>query len=710
VIKIRDIFKSKATATPAALEVDDAFQKARSLQEQGQLTQATAAYQSILERQPGHWDSLLAIATMTLQGGNPERAVQLYGNFIARHGDHAEAHYKRGNVYNALGQLGPAILDYDRAIAINPAHANAYCNRGVVLGRLKRWEAALASYDRAIELNPADCLAFCNRGFVRKELGRLNEALADYEHAISLKRDYVEAYVNRGGVLQELERHEAAVMSYDKAIEIRPIHAEAFQGRGSSLMKLGRIEEAVANFDQAIALQPDYRYVSETRLHLKMQLCDWDDFASNLSNVTRGLESGKATLPFPLLALVDSPDLHRLAAESYVRAEYPPSNVLPAILPRSRSDKIRIGYFSSDFRAHPVSYLTAELFELHDRSAFEIIAFAFGPESKDAMRGRLQRAFDRFIDVRDRSDVEVALLAREIGIDIAIDLGGFTEHCRPKIFATRAAPIQASYIGYLGTMGATYIDYLLADSTIIRASEQLHYAEKIIYLPSYQANDRQRRISERVFTREDLGLPPTGFVFCCFNSVYKILPDTFAVWMRILQRVEGSTLFLYVDKPAAARNLAKEARRRGVDPQRIVYGARLDLPDYMARFGAMDLFLDTSPYNAGTTASDALWAGLPVLTYMGEAFAGRVAASILTAIDMPELITATPGEYEELAVQLATNPARMSQIRQTLALNRHVSPLFNTPLFTKSLESAYRQIYERWHANLPPEHLSLKSR
>jgi predicted O-linked N-acetylglucosamine transferase (SPINDLY family) len=702
VIRIRDIFKSKATAV---VEVDDAFQRARSLQEQGHLVQATAAYQSILEQQPDHWDSLLAIATMTQQGGNPERAVLLYGEFIARHGDHAEAHYKRGNAYNALGQLAPALLDYDRAIAIDPAYANAYCNRGVVLGRLKRWEAALASYDRAIELNPADCLAFCNRGFVRKELGRFDEALADYERAISLKDDYVDAYVNRGGVLQELERYEAAVASYDRAIEIKPIHAEAFQGRGSSLLKLGRIEEAVASFDLALSLQPDYKYVSEARLHSKMQLCDWDDFAANLSTVTTGVESGKATMPFPLLALVDSPGLHRQAAEAYVRAECPPSNVLPAIPPRSRSDKIRIGYFSSDFRGHPVSYLTAELFELHDRAEFEIIAFAFGPESKDPLRERLQRAFDRFIDVRDRSDVEVALLARELGIDIAVDLGGFTEHCRPKIFAMRAAPIQASYIGYLGTMGATFMDYLLADATIIPAAQQLHYAEKIIYLPSYQANDRQRRISERVFTREDLGLPPTGFVFCCFNSLYKILPDTFAVWMRILQRVEGSSLYLSVDKPAAARNLTKVVRRSGLDPQRIVYGAHLDLPDYMARFRAMDLFLDTLPYNAGTTASDALWAGLPVLTCTGEAFAGRVAASILRAINMPELITATPAEYEQLAVQLATNAERMSLIHHTLAVNRHVSPLFDTPLFTKNLESAYRQVCERWQANLPPDHI-----
>jgi predicted O-linked N-acetylglucosamine transferase (SPINDLY family)/predicted SAM-dependent methyltransferase len=651
-------------------------------------------------------DDLKASAAIALAGGDLEGAVQLFDELIRRKSDHAEAYYKRANALNGLGRCEAALADYDQAITRNPEYANAYCNRGTVLERLNRWDEALASYNRAVALNPGDFLVYYNRGSVLKRLERIDEALASYERAIALKSDYVEAYLNRGNVLQELQRHEAAVASYDMAIQLKPIFAEAFQARGSSLFALRRFEAAVASYNQAIALNPNYKFILGMRRYAKMQICDWDDLAPDLQRITQGLrEYSPVCSPFPVLALVDSATLQRLAAEIWVREQCPYNPALGAIPARPRSDKIRIGYFSADFRSHPVSALTAELFETHDRSRFEITAFAFGPEAGDAMRSRLERAFDRFVDVRDQTDIEVALLARKLGVDIAVDLGGFTEHSRTKIFALRAAPIQLSYIGYLGTMGAPYMDYLVADTTIIPAGEQQEYSEKIIYLPSYQVNDSQRHIAERTFTRENLGLPPVGFVFSCFNANYKITPSTFEVWMRILTRVEASSLFLYTDNQVSARNLLKEAQRCGVDPHRIVFGGRLDQADYLARFRTMDLFLDTLPYNAGTTASDALWAGLPVLTCAGRTFAGRIAASLLQAIELPELITATPAQYEDLAVQLATNPQRLAQIRRQLASNRLKTPLFDTVLYAKNLEYAYAQMYERSHAGLPPEHI-----
>jgi predicted O-linked N-acetylglucosamine transferase (SPINDLY family) len=704
--KFRDLFKPKPIDKSASIRTVEIFRRAQLLQQQGKLAEATAAYRSILELHPDHWDALNAIAAIALQGGEFENAIQLYNEIIARKIDHAEAYYKRANALNGLARWEAALADYDRAIAINPEYSNAYCNRGTMLERLKRWDEALVSYDRTIALNPGDYLAHYNRGTVFKELQRFDEALATYEQAIAIKSDYVEAYINRGNVLQESQRHEAAVVSYDRAIELAPVYAEAFEGRGSSLLKLRRFESAIASYDQAFALKADRKYILGVRRYAKMQVCDWDDIASDSERLIEGLQALRAVCPpFPALALVDSAALQRFAAEIFVREECPPNDALAAIPARLRSDKIRIGYFSADFRNHPVSLLTAELFETHDRSRFEIIAFSFGPEANDAIRARLERAFDRFINVRNQSDIEVASLARELGVDIAVDLGGFTEHSRTKIFALRAAPIQISYIGYLGTMGAPYMDYLVADTTIIPAGEQQHYSEKIVYLPSYQVNDSQRRIAERTFSREDLRLPAVGFVFSCFNSNYKITPTTFAVWMRILTRVQGSVLFLYADNQVAERNLLKEAQRCGVDSHRIVFGKRLGVADYLARFRTMDLFLDTLPYNAGTTASDALWAGLPVLTCTGETFAGRVAASLLRAIDLPELITATPAQYEDVAVQLATNPQRMAQIRRQLADNRLVAPLFNTGLFTKNLEQAFMQIYERHNANLPPEHI-----
>jgi predicted O-linked N-acetylglucosamine transferase (SPINDLY family) len=349
--------------------------------------------------------------------------------------------------------------------------------------------------------------------------------------------------------------------------------------------------------------------------------------------------------------------------------------------------------------------LTAELFELHDRSRFEITAFAFGPESSDPYRKRLEQAFDRFLDVRDRSDLEVAGVSRELGIDVAVDLAGFTAHCRTQIFALRAAPVQVSYIGFLGTMGAPYMDYLIADAAIIPAASQAHYSEKIIYLPSYQVNDSQRKISDRRFTREELGLPTQGFVFCCFNSLYKIQPPTFETWMRVLHRVPGSSLYIHTENEDVGQNLLNAARRSGVSPDRIVFAKRLNLEEYLARFRAMDLLLDTWPYNAGTTASDALWAGLPVLTYTGRSFASRCATSLLKAIDLPELITESPQQYEDLAVALATDPQRLAGIRQKLAAHRHTTPLFDTPSFTRRLESAYIKIWQRYQSGLPAEHI-----
>jgi predicted O-linked N-acetylglucosamine transferase (SPINDLY family) len=410
--------------------------------------------------------------------------------------------------------------------------------------------------------------------------------------------------------------------------------------------------------------------------------------------------------PFYVLTLSDSAALQKRAAELWVREECPPNDSLPAVPKRGRRDRLHIGYFSADFHDHATSYLIAQLFELHDRSRFRVTAFSFGPDSQGAVRKRLKAGCDEFIVVRDKSDSEVALLARQRLLDIAIDLKGFTQDHRAGIFARRAAPLQVNYLGSPGTMGAPYMDYLIADRALVPAAHQAFYIEKIIYLPHcYQVNDAKRVIAEKSFTRAELGLPQTGFVFCCFNNSYKILPDTFDRWMRILSRVPGSVLWLLGDNPAAIRNLRREAAARRVDPQRLVFADRIDLPEHLARHRAADLFIDTVPCNAHTTASDALWAGLPVLTCRGEGFAGRVAASLLTAIGLPQLITSTLDQYEELAVRLAGDPGELAEVRQTLAANRLTAPLFDTPLYTRHIEAAFAEIYARYQADLMPENV-----
>jgi predicted O-linked N-acetylglucosamine transferase (SPINDLY family) len=373
---------------------------------------------------------------------------------------------------------------------------------------------------------------------------------------------------------------------------------------------------------------------------------------------------------------------------------------------RYRHDRIRIAYLSADFRQHPLSFLTAGMFESHDKSRFEITAISFGVDDDSEIRARVKASFERFVDARASSDAQIADLLKALEIDIAVDLMGFTTDSRTGIFARRPAPIQLHYMGYPGTMAARYIDYMVADRVVIPDHQQASYSEKLICLPnSYFVNDTGRQIADKMFSRAELGLPPSGFVFCCFNSNHKITPLVFDRWMRILKQVEGSVLWLLPGHATAADNLRKEARARGVDAERLIFAGRMSPPDHLARHRAADLFLDTLPYNAHTTACDALWTGLPVLTCLGEAFVGRVAASLLHAVGLPELITTTLDEYQHLAVDLATTPDKLAAIRAKLANHRLTMPLFDTRLFTRHIEAAYAAMHARQQAGLAPDHI-----
>jgi predicted O-linked N-acetylglucosamine transferase (SPINDLY family) len=468
------------------------------------------------------------------------------------------------------------------------------------------------------------------------------------------------------------------------------------------------MDAALASYQMVLKLQPSLlAYLPGFILHTQMHLCDWNKFEDKVNGLLVKIRRNqKASMSFCTLALTDALTTHFQAAYIWYEDTCPFSPALGPISKVAPKEKIRVGYYSADFHNHATACLVAELFERHDKARFEVIGFSFGPVAQDALRQRLIPAFSEFIDVRLQSDKEIATLSRTMGIDIAIDLKGYTTDSRPGIFSYRAAPIQISYLGYPGTMAAEYIDYLIADPTLVPVESQKYYSEKIIYLPdSYQVNDRQRVIADTVYTRDALGLPQEGFVFCCFNNNYKITPPTFDGWMRILHAVPGSVLWLLEGNATAAVNLRKEAQARGIDPQRLVFAKRMDLPEHLARHRAADLFIDTLPCNAHTTASDALWAGLPVLTCMGESFASRVAGSLLNAIGMPELVTTTQADYEALAIDLALNPAKLAALKAKLEKNRLTTPLFDTPRFTKHLEAAYAQVCQRYRDDLPLEHV-----
>lgn len=678
---------------------------------------------------------------LALQGlGRLEAALDSYERALGIKQDYAIAHFNRANLLKQLGRVVDALHGYERAVAIRPDFATAHYNRGVLLLQLSEFDGAEASFDRAIASNDQYAEAHYNRGVVRQQRERWADALADYDRAIALRPGYAEVHCNRGVVLQRTERLHDALAACDRAIELRDGYAEAYSNRGLVLLRQRRLAEALTSFDQAIGLKNDFAnaYANRghvlrdlkqwaaaiesydraaalgsdstgllgIRCHARLQICDWTSFEEGLEEIAAEIERGlPASPPFHLLVASDSPPLQRRGAEAWARVENPQRTALPAIAPRSRSTKLKVGYFSADFRNHPTSYLITELLELHDRERYETTAFSFGPGSADPMRQRVEAACDRFLDVRAKSDQDVAELARHLEIDVAVDLMGFTNFCRPGIFGLRAAPVQVSYLGFPGTMGVPYMDYLVADRIVIPKDGEAGYQEKIIRLPdSYQVNDRKRSVADQAFTRAELGLPRTGFVFCCFNNSVKITPRAFNGWMRILQRVPGSVLWLLEDNVAASRNLRQEAERRHVPADRLVFGERLPAPQHLARHRLADLFLDTWPYNAHTTASDALWVGLPVLTWSGTTFAGRVAASLLSAVDLPELIAATPDEYEEKAVQLAADPVRLAEIRSRLVTQRLGLPLFDTPRFVRHWETALQLIHDREVAGLPPAH------
>lgn len=721
--------------------VDAHYNRGVALQDLGRYEEALASYERVTALEPRHAAAWNNHGTTLRVLGRQQEALASYDRALAIRSDYAEANNNRGVALQELGRLDEAVTSYERALTIRADYAEAHNNRGGALRRLQRREEALASYERAIALRPNYAEAHNGRGVVLHELERFEEALGSYERAVGISPRYAEALTNRGSSLKALRRYEDALASLRAALDAEPAFFEAHRIRvatlfelkrheevldcceralalrrdpqiymfaGAALQELKRFEEAIESYEQAIALADDLGFLLGTCRHVRTQICDWTDFDRDLARLEERIESGQpAASPFIASTLLDSARLQRKAAEVWVLKECAVERRFPPIARYPRHDRLRIGYFSADFRNHAVAALTAELFETHDRSRFEITAFSLGPDVRDGLRERVEPAFDRFLSVGPMSDREIASLARELEIDIAVDLGGYTGDARPRIMLLRAAPVQVCYLGYLGTMGSELVDYLVADPILVPQQERKHYAEKIAYLPSYQVNDSKRPVATKEFGRAELGLPDSGFVFCCFNANFKITPACFDSWMRILSAVPQSVLFLFGGNRVMERNLRAEAKRRGVAPERLVFGGRLPIGEYLARFRAADLFLDTWPYNAGTTASDALWVGLPVLTRIGNAFAARIAASVLTSAGLPELIAHDCIEYERLAIELAREPERLAVIRQRVAAARSNSALFDTPRFTRSLEALYELMYARHLAGLPPDHLEI---
>jgi len=683
------------------------FDLAVSLLQEQDFVGAEKNLLKVLKRQPGHVGALNTLAILLARSGKHAQAEKHFLTAIQAFPSSDATYYNYGITLRALDRLAEARDMFDKSLAINPSSSDAWNNRGVVSSNLGDFQSSINDFDKAIFLNPGHAAAYANKAKALAQLKRGEEARAAYAQAIAISPLLPEASLGLGQVLSQLGRHGEALAAYDRAISLKPDLAEAWFGRGLAFLALRQYGEAYAACDQAIRLMPELEYALGKWLHAKMHCCLWDDIENAYQRVlTEVSKRRKAASPFNLLSIPSTLSEQKIAAETYVADNFPPISDESESSHASHSGKIRIGYFSADFHRHAIPYLMAQLVELHDRSKFEILGFSFGPSADDDVRRRLTAGFDQLIDVNDKSDDEVAHLARKLQVHIGVDLKGFTDHSRTEIFAHRAAPIQVNYLGYPGTMGANYIDYIIADRILIRPEEAEFYGEKIAYLPhTYQVNDRTRRISDRRFTRDELGLPADAFVFCCFNNCFKITPDVFRIWMRLLTKVDGSVLWLLESNAWAVKSLRAEAVRHGIGSERLVFAGPMDLPDHLARHASADLFLDTFYYNAHTTASDALWSGLPLITRLGDTFAGRVAASLLNAIGLPELVTYTSDEYEELALELAINRDKLSLFKQRLVAKRLKCPLFDTKLFTRHIEIAYQKMWERHRMNLKPDHL-----
>lgn len=748
------------------------MQRALAFHKHGNLDSAAHLYQTILARDPSHFDARHMLGAISLQRGRLDEAIALISAALQSRPDSFHALCDAGYAFLLAHRPDEAVLHYGKALGIQPDAVDALFQRGNALAELHRYDEALADYDRAVALDPGQADALANRGKVAFALNRVDEAIASFEQALVIRPDSVEVLHNlgralvtrqrydeaiacfdgvlafnrnssaalndRGNAFRAMGRHASAIASYDAAITAGPEDAAPYYNRGITRLALNLHEQAIEDFDRALAIRPDHAEVLVARGHActnlkhyeeaaksysdaysydpevpflmgyvaqaRAYLCDWADYDGAAQRIVEAVRSGRPVCaPLTFLHISDDPAVQLLCAASCVRSQHSKARPRWSHGKQRTHDRIRLSYLSANFYGHAAGYLLAELFELHDRTRFEVTGISFGPDSRGATQARLRAGLDRFIDVRAMDDADVATLLHDLEIDIAIDLMGHTQDARLDIFAYRPAPIQVNYLGYAGTTGAPYIDYIIADHFCVPKADDAHYSERVVRLPEcFPVTDSTARVPERMPSRADLGLPEEAFVFCCFNTSLKITPHIFDIWMRLLRCVDGSVLWLLRSNASSEDNLRREAEKRGVLPSRLVFASRVAFHQYQVQHRLADLFLDTLPYNAHTTAGYALGAGLPVLTCPGKSFASRGAGSQLHALNMTELLTNSLQEYESMALELATNQVRLEAIKQKLARAAVEAPLFHTDRYRRHLEAAYTGMWEMYTRGAEP--------
>ena len=680
------------------------FQSGLSALRAGKFYDAERLFKAVLRAEPKHVGALNLMGVVLMQCKRFAEAEDYFRRALQQHPSSDATLYNYGIVLKALNRPLEALQRFNQALTINPSVAESWNNLGTICNDLKRHEEAIGDFDKAIAIDPRYAEAFCNKGKSLAALEHHDEAMLAFERALELKPDLYEAWLGRGNAFFDLKQYHHALAAFDRALELNPNFTQAWVGRAMTALYLRQYDQAFLSYHKALTLDPHVEYAEGLRLLAKLNLCDWTTLDAEIQGLLSRLREGRAvSAPLALMCMPSTPADQLRCAQYFVKD-------LPVFPPVWRGeayshDRIRVAYLSANFSDHAVAHLAAGLFEHHDKSCFEVTGISFRPAHNSAIRQRLENAFERFEEIGDKTDKEIANLIRNREIDIAVDLMGHTQQAHLGVFARRPAPIQVHYLGYAGTLGTTFIDYILANSTVIPEEHRPFFAEHVVWLPdSYLVNDNRRTISSRTPTRQECGLPENGFVFCSFNNAYKIAPTMFQVWMRLLRAVPDSVLWLSQADPVAMTNLRGEAERCAVPAQRLLFAPKVaENSDHLARQRQADLFLDTLPYNAHTTASDALWTGLPVLTCLGETFAGRVAASLLRAVGLPELVTTSLDDYEALALKLAREPSFLAAIKTKLARNRDTHPLFDTARFTRHIEAAYSTMWQRYQRGEAPK-------
>jgi protein O-GlcNAc transferase len=694
--------------SPAGLSLQQRLAAALDLHRRGKLYEAEQVYRAVLDQYPRCFDALHLLGVIAIERGALDDGVKLVRRALEIEEAQPAALYHLASALLTKGDTAGALSAAERAVDLQGDQPDLWLLHGNALQRAGRVESSVKSYERSLALEPVSAECWNNLAVALRELRRHDRALACAERALSLNPTYPSALNNRALLDLDGERYAAAIEGFRKALAIDPRRADARHNLGTALMRAGRPVEAGESFARLASQAPTFPHALGNLLYAKRVACDWADVGSLHAQVVEAVRRGEAAdVPMSFLCTSGAAQLQLRCAQVYTQEFYPGVLEPPPATVRRSGERIRVAYLSGDFGEHALSYLLAGVLEHHDLARFETIALSWGRAGDGPLRERLEASFSRFIDITNTSDADAARMMRELDVDIAVDLTAHTWGHRTNILARRAAPVQVNYLGLPATMGAPYIDYLIADSFLIPPHQLHHYAEKVVWLPVFQPNDDRRRLTPDGSARTDHGLQPHDIVLCAFNNTCKINPECFTIWMNVLRTTPSAVLWLLAPSVAVEENLRREAEARGVDASRLVFAPRVAYADYLARYAHADLFLDTFPFNGGATASDALSMALPVLTCAGDSFSSRMAGSLLSALDLHSLITHSPAEYEATALALAAQPERLRTLRERLIGLRSTHAFFDSGRYCRSLESAYRVMLERRLAGLSPAEFSI---